>query len=121
MSWWELALLLLLLGAVWFVLDLRRRAQQTDYLEEIASQMSHSEASKLFNQYCEIAVDHLADPINSQFSNKEANEAINRAIACMNRIREIEGESHGPAFRAAFRTELVKRLKKASDAFSPYG
>ena len=52
----------------------------------------------------------MADPIGSGIEFKVSMEHVERATAAMNRVKQLSGGEHGPAFRRRFRTQFVKSV-----------
>lgn len=119
MAW--LVLMLIVAAIVWLAIRARHASAWTSHfgnvraqIETVAAQMSKEEALRDFDQACRIVVAQLAAPYSMQLTPQDADVALERAIACRNRVNQLDGAEHGPRFRRAYRSQLLSQLKRAA-------
>lgn len=60
-------------------------------------------------------ISQLRNPYGKQVSQAEANAALEIAVACLDRLDQLESKQHGPANRAKIRRVLETRFRREAD------
>jgi hypothetical protein len=103
----------------WVAWSLSKATTRNRHLEEITSGLSRDEAEEVFNKAMDIAIAQLADPLGSGISHSVAQEAIERAAHCLNRMNAIDGLPYGPVERMKLRHQVLMSAKRVADLSLP--
>ncbi|SDR23008.1 hypothetical protein [Pseudovibrio sp. Tun.PSC04-5.I4] len=99
------------IAVIWLFMATGKAKQRTDYLIEISESMSEQDLHEQFDKYYFIALDQMSDPMHSQFTSKQSDEAIERLVVYQERLNQIHDLEHGPAWRVKARFQLLKQLR----------
>ncbi|MDQ3259198.1 MAG: hypothetical protein ABIW48_06135 [Burkholderiales bacterium] len=102
-------LILFFLSIVWFSPESRllRWAKQ-------ASRWDYATANARFQEARQVVVGQLRHP-NSEISKSLAEAAFDVALACSDRLNELNGKPHGPAQKEPLRRALLKSFRKEAE------
>src|SRR2546422_4761850 len=97
-------LLVIIAGAavLWLGYKFGFSTHRTSVHEATASQWTAVQAKAAYQESYGIVYAQMADPAGSGIEFKVSMEHVERATAAMNRLMELSGKEHGPAFRIRF-------------------
>ncbi len=90
-------------------------ANRFDKLTRKAPRMDRRTALATFETARRTVISQLRNPYGKQISQAEADAALDAAVACLDRIDELEQKECGPANRAKIRRVLEARFRKEVD------
>ena len=107
--------LMILLIVAWFVYKLMQSAARTAELVRAASVMTLDEAEQQFHRSCSVVAEQMSAPSSSRYTYRDASIELERAVACMDRVQQLKGLPHGPAFRLEARPHILVTIKRLVD------
>jgi hypothetical protein len=76
--------------------------------------MDRSDVLRTFDEARKIVISRMRNPLGS-VTQAESEAALERAVACADRLDELDGKAHGQANRFKIRRELMRRFKEDAD------
>jgi hypothetical protein len=98
---------------LWFVLR-SRRASRTDRLMSRVATMDRRHALQAFELSRRAILFHLRNPYGKT-TKAQAKAELELAVACLDRIDELEGKASGTTNRAQIRRVLETRFRREAD------
>jgi hypothetical protein len=110
------ALVVFLLG-LFFAFKVSAGNKRSKRAGEAASSLDLQATQQRLERAILYIVDHMTDP-GSPVSGAVADTELEMALACVDRINELQGQEHGPAFRLKVRPQILFKCKSAANAFA---
>lgn len=110
----SIVLVVLIVGAILLLASRSsNKAKMTAAFEAVAASMSREEAEREYHRNCNLVMRFLeGDPLGTGMTRAQSDAALEAAVACKNRMNELDGLEHGPTFRARYRFDLLMKLKR---------
>jgi hypothetical protein len=89
-----------------------RRVRRPD--EAPISTMDRAEVVAAFDEARKVVISRMRHPLGS-VTQAGSEAALERAVACADRLDELNGKQHGQANRFKIRRELIRRFKEDAD------
>lgn len=93
----------------------RRKRREHFYYEMVLMAAAPEEAKELYENSIRTLISQLIDPIGSGLSQSDAAKCLELAVFAKDRMHQLEGKEHGPAFRLKERPEILTAAKQIAD------